>query len=420
MSDLLLTNIGELVTATGQGPVPPGKISLKILHNAAIFISNGIIKEIGPSMTLENKYEGVFTVDVDQKTVIPGFIDPHTHLIYAGCRHEEFLQKLKGASYTEILKRGGGINSTVRATRRAQKEKLLTLAIHRAKVMLEHGTTTIEVKSGYGLNYDDEKKILEVANILGTKIPQDIVVTFLGAHTVPFDFKEKRWEYISLLVERMIPDFEGLAEFFDIFIEDGAFLPDEARAILKVAKNAGYSIKVHADQLHDLGGGEIAADFGAVSAEHLDYVSEHSVKKMKESRTIAVLLPTSTFFLKGEKVPPLDLFRKHDVPVALATDHNPGTSPFFSMQSVMVMGVFNFGMTPEEVFTAATLNAAYAIQRGEIVGSIESGKKADLLILDTHSWVHLLYEPDKNHVQYVIKNGEFVYEKMQFGDRSRS
>lgn len=411
MYDLLITNIGELVTATGDKPIPPGKATLKILNDAAIFISNSKIKEIGLSTALSKKYGEVFSVDVDGKTVIPGFVDPHTHLVYAGCRHQEFLQKLKGASYTEILKQGGGINSTVRATRKRGKDELLGLATLRARIMLAHGTTTIEVKSGYGLNYKDEKKILEVANALREEIPQDIVVTFLGAHTIPFDFKDRREEYIELLIKSMIPEFKGLAEFFDIFIEDGAFSPEEARSILKVAKEAGYSIKVHADQLNDLGGGGIAADFGAISAEHLDFVGEESVKKMGRNGTIAVLLPTSTFFLRAKKVPPIELFRKHSVPIALATDHNPGTSPFYSMQSVMVMGVFNFGMTPEEAFTAATLNAAFAIRRGNITGSIEPGKKADLLILDTHSWVHLLYEPDKNHVEYVIKDGEFVYER---------
>ncbi len=411
MSDLLITNIGELVTATGNRPIPAGEVNLNVLRDAAVFVSNGKIKEIGLSNTLEEKYPESFTVDVDGRTVIPGFVDPHTHLVYAGCRHEEFLEKLRGASYTEILKKGGGINSTVRATRNASRNELLRLALERARIMFEFGTTTIEIKSGYGLNYDDEKKILEVANELREKVPQDIVVTFLGAHTVPFDFYDRRKQYIELLLKKMIPDFRGLAEFFDIFIEDGAFSPEEARMILKVAKESGYYLKVHADQLNDLGGGGIAADFDAISAEHLDYVSEESLEKMGKSGTIGVLLPTSTFFLRLKKAPPVELFRKYHVPMALATDHNPGTSPFYSMQSAMVMGVFNFGMTPEEAFVAATLNAAFSIRRGGVVGSIEPGKKADLLILNTYSWVHLFYEPDKNHVEYVIKNGEFVYEK---------
>jgi len=238
-----------------------------------------------------------------------------------------------------------------------------------------------------------------------------VVVTFLGAHTIPVEYRERREDYINLLINRMLPEFRELAEFADIFVEDGAFSPEEARRILEVAKSFGYGIKVHADQLHDLGGGGLAAEFGAVSAEHLDYVSDESLKKMASSGTIGVLLPTSTFFLRGSKYPPVQKFREFGVPIALATDHNPGTSPFYSMQSVMVMAVFNAGLTPEEAFLGATLNAAFAINRGDEIGSLEPGKKADILILDTHSWIHLFYEPDRNPVEFVIKEGKLVYER---------
>ncbi len=411
MSDLLILNIGELVTAEGDSALPPSKIGLKILKNAGIFIKDGKIHEVGPSEDLEKKYHETLTIDVDGMVVIPGFVDPHTHLIYSGCRHEEFLAKLHGESYIEILKKGGGINSTVRSTRSASEEELLDLAIYRAEIMLSKGTTTLEIKSGYGLDYENEKKILRVANRLKENVRQDVVVTFLGAHTVPPEFRNHRSDYISLITEKMLSDFRDLAEFADIFVEDGAFSPDEARVILGKAKELGYGIKVHADQLSDLGGGGLAAEFDAVSAEHLDYVSPDSLEKMKEKGTIGVLLPTSTFFMRGKKIPPIELFRKYDVPMALATDHNPGTSPYFSMQSAMVFGVLYFGMTPEEAFVASTLNAASAIGRAKSVGTIENGKKADLLILNTHSWVHLLYEPDRNTVEVVIKNGEIVYEK---------
>ncbi len=411
MSELLITHIGELVTAKGEKPIAPLDVRLEVLKDAAIYVEDGRIVDIGPSEELSKKYREKFTLDVDGRVVIPGFVDPHTHLVYAGCRHEEFLMKLKGASYTEILKRGGGINSTVRSTRAALLDELIELAERRAKEMLAAGTTTIEVKSGYGLDYENEKKILLAARELERKVPQDIVITFLGAHTVPFDYRERREEYIELLKSRMLPDFRSLAEFADIFVEDGAFSPEEARKILKVAKEYGYGIKVHADQLHDLGGGGLAAEFHAISAEHLDFVSDESLEKMAEAGTIGVLLPTSTFFLRVKGSPPVEKFRKYGVPIALATDHNPGTSPYYSMQSAMVMGVFEFGLTPEEAFIAATLNAAFAINRGNISGSIEPGKKADLLILDTHSWVHLFYEPDRNPVEFVIKNGNIVYER---------
>ncbi len=411
MSELLIFNIGELVTAEGGSALPPSRVRLKVFKDAGIFIKNGRISDIGPSGDLIKKYGSSFSIDVDGMVVVPGFVDPHTHLIYAGCRHDEFLRKLHGESYVEILKEGGGINSTVMATREAEEEALVELAKYRADLMLAGGTTTVEIKSGYGLDYQNEKKILEVANRLKDEVSQDIVVTFLGAHTIPVEFRDRREEYLELIVSRMLPDFRHLAEFTDIFVEDGAFSPDEARVILKKAKDIGYGIKVHADQLNDLGGGGLAADFGAVSAEHLDYVSSESLKKMSQNGTVGVLLPTSTFFMRGKRRPPVELFRRYDVPMALATDHNPGTSPYYSMHSAMVFGVLYFGMTPEEAFLAATLNAAASINRGNLLGTVEVGKQADLLVLNTHSWVHLFYEPDRNPVEVVIKRGRIVYEK---------
>jgi imidazolonepropionase len=410
-ADLLIENASEIATPKDEG-LPrggDGQGELNLLRDASLASFKGIIVAIGEAKRVKTSIEltqDAICIDARGKAVIPGFVDPHTHLVYMGDRHEEFVLRLRGATYTEILKRGGGILDTVRRTRAASEEELLLEAKKRVRILISEGTTTVEIKSGYGLTTDSEVKILKVARRLSEETPVDVVTTFLGAHAFPPEIKREK--YIKIILDEMLDAAIPYSEFCDVFLDVGAFTFDEAKIILEKAKEKGYKLKIHADELSPSGGAELAGQLGATSADHLVYPSGEGLNKLKEGGTIAVLLP-GTSLLLGGKYAPYKKFVEKGIPVALATDHNPGTSPIYSQAVIMGLAVFNMGMKPEEALTACTLNAAYAIGRGREVGSLDVGKRTDLLILKSHSYIHLIYEFGRNLIDKVIKGGKIVY-----------
>lgn len=410
--DLMIIDAEEIATPISAGRPLAGEDQSKIsvIKNGAIAISQGKIVAVGESQKIKQQFEAKHVISAKGRSVIPGFVDPHTHLVYAGCRHEEFELRLRGVPYVEILKKGGGIIETVRKTRNASEDELFDLASQRIVDFIAHGTTTVEIKSGYGLSYEDELKMLRVIARLSKETELDIVPTFLGMHAVPPEFRENRQGYVELVCERMLPDFVGLAEFVDVFMDEGAFTKEETERVFDKASQLGYKLKLHADELSSSGGAELAASYKAVSADHLVHISEKGIQAMAEAGTIAVLLPATTFMLRHKEYAPVRRLIDANVPVALATDHNPGTSPVISQAVVMGLATMLMGMTPAESLVAATLNAAFAVNRGHEVGSIEVGKKADILILKAHSYVHLVYEFGRNLVEKVIKNGSVIYE----------
>jgi imidazolonepropionase len=344
---------------------------------------------------------------------MPGLIDSHTHLVFAGSRELEFEQRIQGLSYLEIAERGGGILSTVEATRKAPFEELLSLGKKRLDRMLSKGVTTIEAKSGYGLSLQDEIKILKVTKALKESHPIDIVPTFLGAHTVPKEFRNDRKQYVDLIIQEMIPRVaqEGLAEFCDVFCEEKAFSLEESRKILETGKRYGLKPKIHADQLSSGGGAELAAEVGAFSADHLEYVSPIGIERMAERAVTAVLLPGASFFLSMKQFPPAREMIERGVAVALATDLNPGSSMTESLPLMITMGCTMFRMTPKEVIQATTIHAAKSMGRENKIGSLEVGKEADVLVLDIPNYKYLPYHFGVDHVETVIKKGKVVYQK---------
>ncbi|MED4987830.1 imidazolonepropionase, partial [Geobacillus stearothermophilus] len=348
-------------------------------------------------------------IDAKGKTVTPGLVDPHTHLVYAGSREHEWTMRLGGATYMEIMNAGGGIHATTKATREASEEMLYEESKRRLDQFLLHGVTTVEAKSGYGLSLEHEIKQLEVAKRLDDTHPVDIVSTFLGAHAVPPEWKHDPDEYVRLIIDEMIPEVArlGLAEFNDVFCERGVFTPEQARLILEAGKAHGLTPKIHADEIEPYGGAELAAEVGAISADHLLRASDEGIRRMADGGVIGVLLPGTAFFLMTKAA---DARRLIDagVPVALATDCNPGSSPTVSLPLVMSLACLHMGMTPAEAMAAATINAAHAIGRAHLVGSLEPGKKADLVIFNVPNYVQIMYHYGVNHVETVIKGGEVV------------
>jgi imidazolonepropionase len=351
-------------------------------------------------------------LNANQKTVLPGFVDPHTHIVFAGSREEEFQMRVEGASYMEILGAGGGILKTVRETRKASVEKLVDSAIEKLDIMLAHGTTTVEAKSGYGLTTKDELKILEVVRRVDQLHAIDIVPTFLGAHAVPPEYNGNTRGYVDLVVDEMIPRVaeKGLAEFCDVFCEKGVFGLEQTRHILGAGKSNGLKPKIHADEMSLLGGAELAADFGAVSADHLIFSSDEGIKALAEKGVIAVLLPAAAFSLMNGRYAEARVMINYDVPVALGTDFNPSCM-VENQQLVIAFACHFMKLTPAEAITAATINAAHAVSRAGEVGSLEVGKKADVVVLDAPNHKFLGYSFSVNLVDKVVKNGRVVFDK---------
>jgi len=413
-ADCVVAGCREILTCAG--PLPKRGRTLRqvgLVENGWVASSKGAIVFVGTEeefLARVSPEPGAVTVDGQGMVALPGFVDAHTHLPFAGDRAREFSLRIQGWTYQQLAERGMGIRTTVKATRAASLDDLLALCLRRLDRMLLTGTTTVEAKSGYGLNLEDEIKQLEVLRDLGALHPVDIVPTFMGAHDVPPEYRDRREEYVRLLVDALIPEVSkrGLAEFFDIFCEPGAFSIEETRALVQAAKAAGFKIKVHADEFVTLGGAELAAEVGAASAEHLIAVSDEGIARLAASDTAAIILPGVSFFLMMDKRAPARRLIDAGAAVALATDFNPGSSHLSSMPFVLQLGVFTLGMTVEEAVNACTANAAFAVGRHGSVGSLEVGKKMDLVLCDIPGYVFLAYELGRNPVRVVLKNGRVV------------
>lgn len=382
-----------------------------IIHNGAIGISGSHIAWVGAMDTLPDKPQALAREVHDAKSawMTPGLIDCHTHLVYGGNRAEEFALRLKGKSYAEIARAGGGILSTVRATRAASEEELFAVSEKRMRSFLNEGVTTIEIKSGYGLDTENEIKMLRVARKLQEKHTVSVQTSFLGAHTVPPEFNSDKDAYIAMLCSEMLPAIAkaGLADAVDGFCEGIAFSPAQIAKLFDTAKQHGLRVKLHAEQLSDQGGAQLAARYNALSADHLEYASEEGIKAMAQSGTVAVLLPGAFYMLRETHKPPVALLRKHGVPIAVASDSNPGTSPTGSLLLMLSMGCALFGLTPEEALNAVTRNAAQALGIADKVGTLEVGKAADIALWDIAHPVELAYNIGYNPCIGVIKHGIF-------------
>ncbi len=383
---------------------------LPVIDDGAILLSEDRVAWVGRTADLPNVPADVEVIDASGKTVLPGLIDSHTHLIFAGSREDEFEARLRGLTYQAIAARGGGINASVRRVRQSSKHELKQLARTRLQRLLHFGVTTVEVKSGYGLTPADERKCLEGIAELNAEGPVELVPTFLGAHAVPPEFRDNRDGYIRLLVDEMLPEIARgrLAEFCDVLCETGVFSLDESERILGRARDLGFRLKLHADELTPLGGAELAARLGAVSADHLLCITEAGIDALAASRTVATLLPGTAFFL-GMACAPARRLIERGVAVALASDCNPGTCPTENLPLIGAMACTQMKMLPAEVVTALTLNAAAALGRADRLGSIEVGKQADLIICNVPDYRHLFYHFGVNHVERVIKRGRLVH-----------
>ncbi len=411
-ADLILKNIGKLVTMQGSSSfrVKEEMNKINIIENAYIAVKNGKILAIGVGDEFGNLCGDDTKIhDAEGLLVTPGLIDSHTHLIHGGSRENEFSMKLNGVPYIEILNNGGGILSTVKATKEASEEELYKKAKKSLDRMLEFGVTTVEEKSGYGLELNTEIKQLEVARVLDKNHPVDLVHTFLGAHAVPEEYKENHKAYIDILVDVMMPKIKdmGLAEFCDVFCEEGVFTIEEREYILQKAKEMGYKLKIHADEIESLGGAELAAKLGCVSADHLMAASDEGIKMMAENNVVANILPATSFNLNKNYADCRKMIDMGAI-VSLSSDYNPGSCPSENLQLVMQLGCLHLKMTPNEVLTAVTINAAYAIDRADKIGSIEVGKNADFVVFDARNVEYLMYHFGINHTKKVYKNGNLV------------
>jgi imidazolonepropionase len=384
-----------------------------IIENGYVAVKDGRIISLGAGKAPDEMMgPDTKVIDAAGKTVTPGLIDSHTHLVHGGSREKELPLKLKGVPYLEILKMGGGILSSVRNTRGASKEALKAKAEKSLNEMLMHGTTTVEAKSGYGLDFDTEIKCLEAARELNASHPVDLVSTYMGAHAVPEEFKGNTQGYIDFMCDKVMPYVRenNLAEFMDVFCEEGVFSPEEARIIMQKGREQGFKLKIHADEIIPLQGAELAGEMGAVSAEHLLAASDEGIDAMAKAGVTAVLLPGTSFYLMLGKYAQARKMMDRGVRVAIATDYNPGTCPTENLQAIMTFACFGMKLTPEEIIKGMTLNAAHALDRAEDIGSLEVGKKADLVIFDAPNLEYIVYHFGINHVDTVIKNGKAVVE----------
>ena len=410
--DLVIKNIGKLATMKGNNSPRIGEEMdyIEILENAYVAISNGIFVDIGTGTDYEKIIDNTTKIDdANGLLATPGLIDSHTHLVHGGSRENEFSEKLQGVQYIDILKAGGGILSTVKSTKEASHEELYNKAKKSLDRMLELGVTTAEAKSGYGLELDTEIKQLEVAHKLDKEHPIDLVHTFLGAHAVPIEYKDDHKPLIDKIVNEMMPKIKelGLAEFCDVFCEEGVFTIEEGEYILSKAKEMSYKLKIHADEIVSLGGAELSAKLGCISSDHLMAASEDGLKMMAKNKVIANILPATSFNLNKNYANARKMIELN-VPVSLSSDYNPGSCPSENLQFVMQLGCLGLRMTPNEVINAVTINAAYAIDRQDEIGSIEIGKNADLVIFDAPNLEYLMYHFGINHVDRVYKNGLLV------------
>lgn len=412
MSKMIIKNASELVTCKGKSPKHGKEMSdIGIVKNGAVVIEDGRITDVGTTEDILQRYkENDFKIlDASNKAVLPGFIDSHTHFIFGGYRADEFSWRLRGDSYMDIMNRGGGIVSTVKSTKEASLEELISNGKKRLDSMIGFGVTTVEGKSGYGLDLDTEIKQLEAMASLQKTHPVDIAPTFLGPHAVPKEYKGREDEFIDFQIEKVLPVVaeKNLAEFADIFCEKNVFSIDQSRKFLKKAAEYGLKSKIHADEIVQLGGAELAAELGAVSADHLLQASDKGIKAMAESGVISTLLPATAFCLKEEYARGRYMIDK-GCAVALATDLNPGSCFTNSIPLIISLAALYMRMNIEEIITALTINAAAAVNRVDTIGSIEKGKKADIIILEYPSINFLPYHAGVNIVETVIKDGKII------------
>jgi len=420
--DLILHSASQLLTLAG-GPQRGRSLGdLSIIENGAIAVSDGNILAVGSTDEIQRRFHANQAIDADGSVVLPGFVDPHTHLIFAGDRAAEFEMRIAGASYMEIMEAGGGIISTVEQTRAASINSLVAQARVRLNRMLAHGTTTAEAKSGYGLELEAERKMLQAIRLLNEEGPIELAPTFLGAHALPPEYAgagEEGYEaYTVEIVEKMLPAIKQWWEdeireeplpFVDVFCETGAFNLDQSQRILSRAKEIDFPLKIHADEFDGLGGTGLAVELGAASADHLVQTPAEDIAALGQSDTVAVALPCTPFGLAEREYTPATSIIEADGILALATDLNPGTAWCESMQMVIALACRYMKLTPAQAIAASTINAAAAIRRDEVLGSIEAGKQADILLLNVADYRHLGYRFGTNLVSMVIKNGKVVF-----------
>ena len=410
--DLIIEHAQQLVTSRGhsQRPATGEEMQeLAIIEDGAVAIKGENIAAVGKSSEIGGEYSAHERIDASAKVVTPGLIDAHTHFVFAGSRENELELKIKGAGYLEILQKGGGILRTVRDTRGASKSQLLQICLQRSRNLLLHGTTTIEAKSGYGLTLNDEIKSLEVIDELNRKGPLTLVPTFLGAHAVPPEYEGKVPDFVTEVAQEWVKEIakRKLAEFCDVFCEKNVFEIEASRTILEAGQRAGLLARIHADELYPLGGAELAATLGAVSADHLLYASERGIQRMAQAGVIATLLPAAPLTLMLDRYADARRMISEGVPVALGSDLSPSCW-LENYQLVLALACYKLKMTPAEAITAATINAAHSVRRGHEIGSIEPGKKADIAIFEAPDYKFLAYRIGMNQISTVVKNGKIV------------
>ena len=420
LPDLFIQNCGQLLTVAGASQRPKilqGMDDLGIILNGAVAIKAGNFIDVGTAKQLRKKYnkKGVKVIDAMGNVVLPGFVDCHTHAVFGGDRTGEFVQRMQGANYLEILKKGGGILSTVENTRKLTLEKLINVSKKYLDTMLLHGTTTVEIKSGYGLDNKSELKILKAIQRLQKAHYMDIVPTFLGAHTIPSEYQSDPDAYVDFVCN-MLPEVKASATFCDVFCDDGGFTIEQTEKILSTAKKLGFRLKIHINEFKDIGGVPLAIRLCATSADHLDNIKHRDIVKLKKRGIICVLLPGVPFFLMKENYAPGRKMVEEGLPIALATDFNPGTCPCENIQMIITLACLKLGMTPAQAINAVTINAAHAVGMADRIGSIEVGKQADIIILDIQDYNQLPYYFGTNHVKNVLKKGRLIVENKQLVD----
>jgi imidazolonepropionase len=393
---VLIKNASEILTM---------KEAIGVIKNGSLCIEDGIITDIGTINREEKDFE---TIDATGCVVCPGFVDSHTHLVFAGTREDEFVMRMRGVRYEKIAKAGGGIASTVKKTRAASEDELFTLAQARISGLVRHGTTTVEIKSGYGLSRADEFKILRVIKRLQENTPIDIIPTYL-VHTIPFQMRRR--DYVDVVIEEIIPAVaeQHLALFCDIFCDKTAFTVKESKKILTRARECGFKLKIHADELSNSGGARLAARLQCTSADHLIYTTKNTIKHMNEAGVIPTLLPGTSLFLRSKKKPNIKAFRETHAPVAIASDFNPGTCMIYSMPKIIALACILYGMDIEDALMGATLYGAQALDVHQYVGSLEPGKQADIVILNVDHYKKIPYQFGEDMVKYTIKKGRVIY-----------
>jgi imidazolonepropionase len=408
----LLFNPSQILTINTNGENVkrgPEFSEVNAVYDHSIVIYNNIIEDIIPNSSVNNN-SSVSSMNLTGKTVLPGLVECHTHTVFTGSRADEFRQKLAGVEYEEISKSGGGINSTVRSVRQSTFEQIVEQVKPRIEHFISQGITTLEIKSGYGLDFENEIKLLQVINYLDEIYPIDIVATFLGAHTFPPEHATSRDEYVDEIINSMLPHISNqkLAKFCDGFCEATAFSAEEIDAIFSKAKELGLKLKLHTEQFNSIGGLDVALKHNAITVDHLEVLNDKDIVKLENSDTVSVLLPGVSFFLKYQYAPARKLIEKNAI-ISLATDYNPGSSHISSLGLIMSLAALNMGMSVEETINAVTINAAKALCVEETVGSIEIGKKADFSVFNTEEYADIVYDIGNNRNCMTIKNGNVVY-----------